>query len=127
MCIVSTEKPELQIAERDITVYKCTHKMKTVRYGLFKLKKKIFINSLIYDFVYRQDKVYETKLDEFEPHTSIRLNRYMSGRGFYSWKTSKYANVKCIIPKGAKYYCVYNSVENRIVYISDKIKVVEVC
>lgn len=130
MCIITATKPKLQVAEDDIKAYKYVHLAKIVRYGFLGLKKKFFFKSFHTGFIYRHDKVYRTKLDEFRsiwPNvlSSLGQSNYRSGEGFYSWLSPKHANAACIIPKGAKYYCVFDD-SGRIVYISDQIKITEI-
>lgn len=118
MCIVTDVKPELKTAEEDIVVYKkvCVSK-KTKFFGLIKTQE---ISSDVRGFKYKLNKLYHTTLDPFK--CNYITDGYYSKRGFYSWKENHWANVKCIIPKGAKYYLCRDGLE---IYISDQIKLVE--
>lgn len=118
MCVIVDECPELKTAEEDIVVYKYV----IVSY---KRNKKPSIQSLIRHFPYELNKEYQTTLDHFERTYS----RYYSKRGFYSWKDRDakqiIINVKCIIPKGSKYYLIHDIADDTDTYISDRIKLIE--
>lgn len=118
---MTLEKPKLQIADEDIVVYKCVEiRYKRILFGL--VRKVNYYSSLFQLFKYLPNKIYNTELDEF---SSNSLKRYFSRRGFYSYENREHGNVKCIIPKGAKYYRCVEVFTNEVIYHSDKIKIVK--
>lgn len=123
MCTITDKAPELQIADKDITVYKDVYIVKSnIIDRIFKKREKYRFVSNTRRFIYEQNKVYTTILDDFL--CSKHYSYYESGRGFYSFKYPVSANVKCIIPKGAHYYVAEDIVNDKIIYHSDKIKII---
>lgn len=130
MCTVTYDNPVLQIAKKDILVYKqvfIIYKPKTwVDKILFRKKKVDHYKSSVEGFEYLPNKVYKTKLDPFKEEED---NLYYSGRGFYSYasRSRLYVNnnVKCIIPKGSKYYIALDGLD--YIYHSDQIKIIGEC
>lgn len=121
MCVRTTIMPILNIAKEDIVVYKKVHIQHKTFLGI-RTKMQKFISDQE-GFVYKPNKVYKTTLDYFTK-SNIFPQHYVSKRGFYSWSNRYGANVKCIIPKGSKYYLELDRNTHRPVYISDKIKIV---
>lgn len=126
MCTRTLTRPDLQGAEEDIVVYKCVHiHYKKRFFGLF--KSVHMFSSFHRKFCYYPGKVYKSYLEDFK--YALLDDSYYSGQAFYSWSDQKEANVKCIIPKGSKFYkcfdCDFDG-SVRIVYHSDQIKIVSV-
>ena len=133
MCTVTYDKPELQIAKEDIVVYK--HVKAIWREPntwwqklLYRKKQLICCMSPYRDHIYKIGKVYTTHLS---PFGIDKHSRYCSYEGFYSWKykqpgkdTPTMVQVKCIIPKGARYYLAHDWYMDADVYTSNKIKIV---
>lgn len=124
----STDKiPKLCIAEQDIITYKCVIPIFYEPWFLedsFILKPEInYYESLFKGFIYLPNKEYNTTLEHFMYDNIKRM--YQSGAGFYSWENRYKANVKCIIPKGAEYYLAYDIKSDRMIYHSNRIKIVE--
>lgn len=123
MCSVVDYKPELKIATEDIVCYKSVYvKKKSYLFGLIKRYK---IKSTIKGFKYKLNKLYKTKLCPFRRIVGL----YYSDSGFYSYKNNNNCEVKCVIPKGSKYYLTPGNTKIGFyeeIYISDKIKIVEI-
>lgn len=126
MCTLSKKNPELKIATEDIVVFKqvCIIEKRLNWFQRFfcRAPKITLYISWTRCFFYIPNKVYETTLDEFKRDSN---GFYYSGRGFYSYK-NKIGNVKCIIPKGAKYYVAHDEHSQTIIYHSNKIEIVSV-
>lgn len=119
MCVTVLYEPELQVAEEDIVVYK------TVR--LYNQDENLVLSYVkLYEYIL--GKVYTTDLVPFREYCYYSYYTFYSGRGFYSWKDPYGYNcgtlVKCIIPKGSKYYLVTDITTRKDIYVSNKIKIV---
>lgn len=128
MCTFTYKNPELQIADRDIIVYKNVidlyprNILDYIRNG-FSWIKPIAFESFTKHFHYKPNKVYTTQLDNFI--LDGITGKYHSREGFYSYERKTYdSNVKCIIPKGAYYYRAIDNSTALIIYHSNKIKIV---
>lgn len=125
MCTYTTEKPKLQIADKDIVVYKLVNiEYESIPFLHFFTRNVISLYiSLYHRKIYKPNTTYRTYLNDFV--YSYNHGKYSSSCGFYSFKDKKLANVKCIIPKGSMYYlCFDEDNERRWVYCSDQIKIV---
>lgn len=123
MCTISEVDPKLEIAEEDIVVYKRLFDFNLRFFGLFGGTAKSIHREYSYEF----GKIYETYLEQFVLDKGQRSDKdcYKSRGGFYSWADKVHdANVKCIIPKGSKYYKCEDLQSGRVVYHSNKIKIV---
>lgn len=122
MCEHLSRVPAVQIADKDITVYKHVYKVPK-KYKWFPFIKKVIIYSSIRKFQYKLGKTYTTVLGKWHKAHLSPYNLYSSTTGFYSYSESVRfdwnANVKCIIPKGSKYY------DCGSVLISESIKLVK--
>lgn len=107
MCTTTLDEPKLQIAKKNIVVYK--------KVDISKYKKSIFpwknyVFSDIKEFKYILRKTYKTKLEPFFCAPYFNWYCWCSGSGFYSFKDRmSYVNVKCIIPKGSRFYLTYDT------------------
>lgn len=127
MCTITYNKPEIKIAEEDITVYK---KIKIKRKFLFFKSYE----SEVTCFKYKKGKVYETDLGPFFECCGIYTGFmeklecvYESTTGFYSYKDPNwFVNAVFRIPKGAKYYLCMDSKSGCYIYHSDKIKLIKI-
>ena len=121
MCEYAGTKPKLQTAEKDIVTYKEVLKVFKPRNLLDRIlrrKRILRYESVYYYSTFTPGELCETSLEEF----IFRNLRWESRRGYYSIaKRALCTNVKCIIPKGAKYYKVWSESYDSYVYISDKI------
>lgn len=121
MCVSSKTSPRIQVAKEDIVCYKHIKKYNSTE------NNSIEYYSTIYKFCYLLNKQYSSVLSLFV--RVKRYNYYASGKGFYSWPSKDsmpYINARCIIPENSKYYLVYDFIEKTWVYISDKIKIIEI-
>lgn len=125
MCIYNRNKPTLKIAEEDIICYKLVNiYYKPISWftRIFRKKPKLaYFSSFARGYKYKLGKLEVTNLEEF--HTVFKCC-FASGGGFYSYDMAIFGNVKCIIPKGAKYYAVIDDDSNRLIYISEAIKII---
>ena len=121
MCLNTYQQTE-STAEKDITCYKVVHRPSvSVQPGLF--------ISIFQDFIYKVGKHYNAS--HFHSRNTIKYNSrsYSVYYGFHSYRTLEIARwwcascdviIKCVIPKGARYFESANTDE----YCSNKIKVV---
>lgn len=127
MCTITRERPKLQVATKDIEVYKIG---KYIKKKWFKLFSKSYFESPIRNFKYKRGKIYKVKL---RPFTRVVLSdKWSSGPGFYSYATksfipccTSYIVAKFIIPKGSKYYLA-EDIDNGWVYTSNQIKFIDI-
>lgn len=120
MCTWTDKEPKLEVAKKDIVVFKSVYIDR--RSYFFGLIKRLRYIGEIKHFKYKPNKVYKTTLDPFTLH--ITRVFWISGRGFYSYSSKRFGNVKCIIPKGSHYYkCRDRKIPSQIIYHSDKIKI----
>lgn len=134
MCTITYTEPTLETAKKDIVVYKIVgsliYKKRTLIDKLLCRKAKLFSCMSQYkEFKYLTGIVHETILDPFNKMQSYLhgYNGYESGRGFYSYAnkpSSIFTIVKCVIPKGAKYYLAYDEFAEKYIYTSNKIKII---
>lgn len=126
MCTLTRENPKLQIATEDIEVYKVIrieHKKFLFFYN------RTYYKSIICNFTYKKNKIYETKLDPFREYVDSSAKPiFKSGQGFYSYKNKidvlwAPSLAKFIIPKGSKYYLV-KDINGNWIYTSNKIRFV---
>jgi hypothetical protein len=122
MCFyVTEENPNERTANRDITCYKAVNKIRRYRV-------KRFVAEFMY-FIYHAGRTY--KLSK-----PLRVTRGWGGlrkiaKGFHSYTSieeikslvagADISIVKCIIPKGSKYYWSRSEKE----YVSDTIKIID--
>lgn len=125
MCLYSDEKPTLEIAQEDIITFKWVnirYKHRTLLDRLLFRKKIQCYMAPMYMFIYIPGEIHETTLDSFVLDWSGTC--FKSGRGFYSLANKNKrinTNVRCIIPKGARYYRVFSYYYMDYVYISSQI------
>lgn len=108
MCTITKQRPVLEIAKEDITVYKiCENVSKYIAFSLWG------------KYVYNLNVICKTKLDPF----TFTIDDYRSNQGFYSYKNcNSNCNCKFIIPKEAQYYLCLDKVTGEFIYHSDQIK-----
>lgn len=108
MCF--TGKNIERIAKKDIVCYKKINLN-------FDGRNSIIISSYHKGFKYKLGKVYNASFTKSKRTYDAGIDIF---RGFHSYRNKDMGNVKCIIPKGSKYYI--NDSER----VSDSIKIVSI-